>query len=219
MNNSWQDFLKEISQDAKMQAIQKQLAEEAKKYTIAPEPKNMFRVFKETPYDKVRVVVLAQDPYHGEGQANGLAFAIDNDKDTPPSLRNIIKEVEDNYGYALVDRSLMGWARQGVFLLNTCLSVRLHQPLSHQKIGWEWFTDRVIEHLSNREQPMVFMLWGAEARKKKDIIKSHHLILEAPHPSPLSAHKGFFGCKHFLLADKWLKVCYNGEEPIRWTAL
>ncbi len=167
---------------------------------------DIFNAFKFCPYEDVKVVILGQDPYHGEGQAHGLAFSVKKGVEIPPSLKNIYKELESDIGFEPPAHGcLESWAKQGVFLLNTSLTVRKGQPLSHHGKGWETFTDHVISLLSQREKPMVFLLWGGNARSKKPLIdRSRHLVLEAPHPSPLSAYAGFFGCKHFSKANDFL---------------
>lgn len=163
----------------------------------------------------MKVVILGQDPYHGFGQANGLAFSVKDGVKPPPSVRNILKEVEDDVGETIiVGGNLEPWAKQGVFLLNTCLTVREGEPLSHNGIGWEIFTDSIISAIDRKAEPVVFMLWGNNARKKKDFLKNpKHLILESAHPSPLSA-KNFFGRKHFSKANDYLRK--NGEKEIVW---
>lgn len=193
------------------------LAAEYRTRDIFPPMNDIFNAFKFCPYEDVKVVILGQDPYHGEGQAHGLAFSVKKGVEAPPSLKNIFKELSDDVGIATPTHGcLEGWARQGVFLLNTALTVRKGQPLSHRGKGWETFTDHVIALLSEREKPMVFLLWGSNARSKKPLIdRSKHLVLEAPHPSPLSAFAGFFGCKHFSKANAFLTE--RGEKPVDWS--
>lgn len=195
---------------------------------IYPKPKDMFRAFDMCPFDKVKVVILGQDPYHGPGQANGLCFAVNPDVEAPPSLKNIFKEIESDLGstkqsgeesYKVqrkesgeFDGDLTRWARQGVLLLNATLTVRGNQPGSHQKKGWEEFTDATIKALSDQREHIVFMLWGNYARNKgAHIDRSKHLVLECAHPSPFSVHNGFFGCKHFSKANKYLRDYGLGE--------
>ncbi|MBU6388317.1 uracil-DNA glycosylase [Patescibacteria group bacterium] len=191
-----------------------------KEYTkgkVYPHPKNIFRAFDLCPFEKVKVVILGQDPYHGTGQANGLAFAVDADTRVPPSLQNIFKEIESDLGKPLVhtDGDLSRWATQGVLLLNATLTVRAHTAGSHQEKGWEQFTDAVIRALSEERANLVFMLWGNYAKAKgAHIDRTKHLVLEAPHPSPFSAASGFFGCKHFSKANEYL-ISHN-ETPIDW---
>lgn len=203
---------------AKLTTFVKKEYQEGKVY---PAPKNIFRAFDLCPFEKVKVVILGQDPYHGEHQANGLAFAVDEKTLVPPSLQNIYKEITSDFGKSLVhtDGDLSRWARQGVLLLNATLTVRAHQAGSHQNHGWEQFTDAVIRALSEGREHLVFMLWGNYAKTKGKsesvhIERSKHLVLEASHPSPFSATSGFFGCKHFSKANDYLTS--NGETPIDW---
>ncbi len=193
------------------------LASEYRARDIFPPMNDIFNAFRFCPYEKVKVVILGQDPYHGEGQAHGLAFSVKKGVEPPPSLKNIFKELTDDVGIAPPSHGcLESWAKQGVFLLNTALTVRKGQPLSHRGKGWETFTDHVISILSKRDKPMVFLLWGSNARSKKPLIdRAKHLVLEAPHPSPLSAFAGFFGCKHFSKANAFLRE--KGETPVDWS--
>lgn len=184
---------------------------------VYPHPKNIFRAFDLCLFEKVKVVILGQDPYHGDRQANGLAFAVGADTKVPPSLQNIFKEIESDFGKPLVhtDGDLSRWAEQGVLLLNATLTVRAHLAGSHQERGWELFTDAAIKALSEEREHLVFMLWGNYAKAKgAHIDRSTHLVLEAPHPSPFSAASGFFGCKHFGKANEYL--IGQGESPIEW---
>ncbi|OGG39941.1 uracil-DNA glycosylase [Candidatus Kaiserbacteria bacterium GWA2_50_9] len=190
---------------------------EYKDGAVYPHPKNIFRAFDLCPFEKVKVVILGQDPYHGERQANGLAFAVDEETRVPPSLQNIFKEIESDLHALLVHTSgdLGRWAKQGVLLLNATLTVRAHSAGSHQEKGWEQFTDAVIRALSEKRTNLVFMLWGNYAKVKgAHIDRNKHLVLEAPHPSPFSAASGFFGCKHFSRANEYL-ISHN-ETPIDW---
>jgi uracil-DNA glycosylase len=181
--------------------------------TVFPEDKNIFKAFKTVPYEKVKVVILGQDPYHKKDQAHGLSFSVPNGVKRPPSLMNIYKEL--NAVELRPEGSLDDWAEQGVFLLNTVLTVREGEAASHQNRGWELFTDAVLRSLNKSELPVVFMLWGAQARKKASFLDNDkHLVLEAPHPSPLSAYRGFLGCGHFEIANKHLRD--NGLKPIKW---
>lgn len=184
---------------------------------VYPAPKNIFRAFDLCPFDKVKVVILGQDPYHGPGQANGLCFAVNEGVSLPPSLQNIFKEIENDLGRPLEHRSgdLSRWAEQGVLLLNATLTVRARTAGSHQNKGWEAFTDAVIHTLSKNRENLVFMLWGNYAKAKgAHIDRSKHLVLEAPHPSPFSAASGFFDCKHFSKANAYLKA--HNEKEIDW---
>jgi uracil-DNA glycosylase len=185
--------------------------------TVYPHPKNIFRAFDLCPFEEVKVVILGQDPYHGERQANGLAFAVGGDTRVPPSLQNIFKEIESDLGKPLVhtDGDLSRWATQGVLLLNATLTVRAHRAGSHQERGWELFTDAVIKALSEEREHLVFMLWGNYAKAKgAHIDRRKHLVLEASHPSPFSAASGFFGSRHFSKANDYLAK--NNEKPIDW---
>ena len=188
---------------------------------IFPPGKHIFRAFEKTPFDAVKVVILGQDPYHGPGQANGLAFSVSREVPLPPSLKNIFKEIHDDLGLPASDfrhGCLDAWADQGVLLLNSVLTVEQNRAGSHQKKGWEIFTNRVIDLLGESERKIVFLLWGSDAQKKGDLVdKRKNLVLAAPHPSPLSAHRGFFGCKHFSKCNNFLKS--EGEEPISWLLL
>ena len=176
----------------------------------------IFNAFHQTRYHDVKVVILGQDPYHNEGQAHGLSFSVPRGVSLPPSLRNIYRELEDDLGASPgVDGDLHHWAKQGVLLLNTVLTVEAHQPHSHRKKGWEDFTDAVIQKLVERESPIAFVLWGKPAQKKKDLILiPPHCIIESAHPSPLSARRGFFGSRPFSKINDWLKE--QSQSPIQW---
>ncbi|KAB8029243.1 uracil-DNA glycosylase [Fluviispira multicolorata] len=186
-------------------------------HTFFPEKNKIFRAFKLVDYENVRVVIIGQDPYHGFGQANGLSFAVEQGTPAPPSLNNIFKEIESDLGKGKPKNThLENWAKQGILLLNTVLTVRANTAFSHREKGWEKFTDCVIENLNNKTTPVIFMLWGAAAQSKASMIKNPlHKILKAPHPSPLSAHRGFLGCKHFSKANEILKNLNDTE--IDWT--
>jgi len=191
--------------------------EEYKGEAVYPPPKYIFRAFDLCPFEKVKVVILGQDPYHGKGQANGLCFAVSDGVALPPSLQNIFKEIESDLGAPLGHRSgdLSRWAEQGVLLLNATLTVRARMAGSHQGRGWEHFTDAAIKALSNERAHLVFILWGNYAKAKgAQIDRSKHLVLESAHPSPFSAASGFFGCKHFSKANEYLEA--HGETPIDW---
>ena len=183
---------------------------------IYPAPDDIFNAFKLTPFHKVKAVILGQDPYHGEGQAHGLCFSVKPDVEIPPSLVNIYQELHDDCGCYIPDNGyLTKWAEQGVLLLNTVLTVRAHQANSHRGIGWEEFTDAAIRRLNEEDRPIVFILWGRPAQMKKSMLTNpNHLILEAPHPSPLSAYRGFFGSKPFSKTNEFLVA--HGVEPIDW---
>lgn len=185
--------------------------------TIYPPGRYIFRAFDACPLERLRVVILGQDPYHEPGQAEGLAFSVPEGVPMPPSLRNILREVNDDTGTPSIIQGghLMPWAEQGILLLNATLTVAAHRAGSHQGKGWESFTDAVIEKVAKEKQGLVFLLWGSYARQKRSLIDPNkHLILEAPHPSPLSAHRGFFGCKHFSKTNQYLQRI--GQTPIRW---
>lgn len=192
------------------------IRDEYARTTVYPPASKIFAAFDECPFSKVKVVIIGQDPYHGVGQANGLAFSVNPEVDLPPSLVNIYKEIENEYGVpAPQSGDLTRWARQGVLLINSTLTVRAHSPLSHSQTGWEKVTDAAIYALASKRENIVFLLWGAHARRKAALIdRSKHLILEAPHPSPLSAYRGFFGCGHFIKANEYLKE--HGLSEINW---
>lgn len=184
--------------------------------TVYPRPENIFRAFDLCPFDKVKVVLLGQDPYHGPSQAHGLSFSVQQGIKNPPSLQNIFKEIKSDLGIELSGQGdLSHWAEQGVLLLNATLTVIASQAGSHQKKGWEEFTDAVIKTLSDKKESLIFLLWGAYAQSKAELIDTNrHLILRAPHPSPLSAHRGFLGCKHFSQTNNYLEKI--GREKIDW---
>lgn len=183
---------------------------------IYPAASNWFNALNTTPFDKVKVVLLGQDPYHGPGQAHGLCFSVLPGVPAPPSLQNMFKELRDDLGIAIPDHGyLQHWARQGVLLLNSVLTVEQARAGSHQGRGWEIFTDACIAQLNERRDGLVFLLWGSYAQKKGQLIdRNRHLVLQAPHPSPLSSHRGFFGCKHFSKTNEYL--VRHGKEPIDW---
>lgn len=187
--------------------------------TVYPSNDNIFRALELTPIEDVKVVILGQDPYHGAGQAHGLSFSVQKGVKIPPSLRNIYKELHDDIGMDIPTHGFLeGWAKQGVLLLNTCLTVEAGQAASHQGKGWEEFTDQVIEQVNALDTPVVFMLWGSHAQKKSSMIDDNkHLVLTAPHPSPLSAHRGFLGCGHFSKANDFLMK--SGRGIIEWSVL
>ena len=198
----------------------KQLAKfvnwEYQQHTVYPPKDEIFSAFRLTPLSKVKVVILGQDPYHEPNQAHGLCFSVRPGTEIPPSLVNIYKELEDDLGCYIPNNGyLVKWAEQGVLLLNTLLTVRAHAAFSHKGAGWERFTDAVIEALNRENRPIVFLLWGSPAQRKAEMLNNpNHLILKAPHPSPLSAYRGFFGCKHFSKANRFLQE--HGETPIDW---
>lgn len=216
MHESWKRLLQEECAAAYFKELSSFVRTEYQANTVFPHPKNIFAAFDATPFDAVRVVILGQDPYHGRGQAHGLAFSVQQGIQTPPSLQNMLKELVADVGHTqIVGGDLTPWATQGVLLLNSVLTVREGTPGSHAGKGWEQFTDAAIHAVSQNRENVVFLLWGAYAQKKKVLIDTKkHLVLEAPHPSPLSAHRGFFGCKHFSQTNAYL--VQHGFAPIRW---
>lgn len=187
-----------------------------KELAVYPPPAKIFRALELCPFEQVKVVILGQDPYHGKGQANGLCFAVGDGVALPPSLQNIYKEIEEDIGIKMLSRgSLENWAKQGILLLNATLTVQAAQAGSHQKKGWEQFTDAIIEKLASEKENLVFILWGKYAQEKGLVIdEEKHLVLRAPHPSPFSAYGGFFGCKHFSKTNDYLRE--HGKEEINW---
>ena len=215
-NNSWDILLKDEFQKPYYLNLRKFLVQEYKTQTIYPNMNNIFKALKYTDYKDVKVVILGQDPYHQPNQAHGLSFSVLKGVKAPPSLQNMYKEIHAEYGYPIPDHGeLTYWAQQGVLLMNTVLTVRESQPNSHKGMGWEIFTDNVISLLNLRPEPMVFLLWGANARAKKKLITNpNHLVLESAHPSPLSAYNGFFGNGHFKKANDFLQKAY--KKQIDW---
>lgn len=218
---TWNEILQnEIKQDYYVNGIAPFLREEYSKYTCYPNKDNIFKAFYSMPSpEDVKVVILGQDPYHEPGQANGLAFSVQRDCVNPPSLVNIIDEVYHEFNvkgvYNLSHGDLTCWANQGVLLLNTTLTVRRGQANSHSNCGWNIFTDHIIQYLNDLNKPMVFMLWGKYAQRKRYLVNNNHiLVLTTSHPSPFSANKGFLGCNHFIKCNEYLKA--NGIQPIDW---
>ena len=217
IEESWKEVLKdEFLSPYFLEIKEKLVCLKNSGVTIYPPGNLIFNAFNLTPFDKVKVVILGQDPYHEVNQAMGLSFSVPKDVRIPPSLINIFKEINSDLGINEPNcGDLTFWAKQGVLLLNTSLTVIENKPNSHSKIGWQILTDKIIELLGNSDRPIVFILWGNNARMKKDLIKSKNaLILESPHPSPFSANRGFFGCNHFIKTNDYLKD--NGLEPIDW---
>lgn len=214
--NDWDEVLAGEFEKPYYLELRKFLIQEYRRRTIYPDMYHIFEALKRTPYEKVKVVLLGQDPYHGPGQAHGLAFSVPKGVAPPPSLQNIFKELARDLNLPLPSHGcLEGWADQGVLLLNTTLTVRQGQAGSHQGKGWETFTDRVLELINAKATPVVFLLWGRHAQNKEKLITgSHHLVLKTVHPSPLSAHRGFFGCGHFSKANEFLTR--TGQHPINW---
>ena len=214
---SWKEVLKEEFNKPYFRQITDHIKTEKQQgKTIYPSGNNIFRAFDITPFDKVKVVILGQDPYHGPFQAHGLCFSVQNNVPPPPSLINIFKELQDDTGVRVPKNGCLDkWAEKGVLLLNASLTVRASEPMSHAKIGWHQFTDTAISKLSKEKKHLVFMLWGKFAQEKIKLIDStKHLVLVAAHPSPLSAHTGFFGCRHFSKANQYLME--HGIDPIDW---
>lgn len=216
IESSWKEILKEEFKSPYFAALKQFLVQEKIKETVYPPGNQIFSAFNFTPFENVRVVIIGQDPYHGEGQAHGLCFSVPKNIKKPPSLLNIFKEIKNDLGYEIPQHgNLEKWAKQGVLLINATLTVRANQAGSHQKKGWETFTDAVIRKLSNEKEHLVFLLWGNFAIKKKELIdQSKHYILSSVHPSPLSASRGFMGNKHFSKTNQILR---NFEEDeINW---
>ena len=215
IQNSWDEVLSDEFKSEYYLKLREFLKKEYFSRTIYPPMNDIFNALKLTPYEKVKVVILGQDPYHEKGQAEGLCFSVPKGVKTPPSLVNIFKEIKDDLNIDNTSPELSCWAKQGVLLLNTSLTVREGQANSHSGKGWEILTDAIIKKLNDRKQPIVFLLWGANARSKAAFITNkNHLVLSAAHPSPLSSYNGFFGCKHFSKTNEFL--IKNGIEPIDW---
>lgn len=216
IEDSWKEQLKEEFQKEYLYKLKDFLVEEKKHNIVYPPGQFIFSAFNHTPFNTVKVVLLGQDPYHGPGQAHGLCFSVPDGVEKPPSLGNIFKEIQSDLGFPIPKGgNLEKWADQGVLLLNATLTVRAHQAGSHQKKGWEQFTDAAITALSQKRSDIIFLLWGAYAQAKVEIIdQSKHHVLTAPHPSPLSASRGFFGCKHFSKTNEILRAL--GKAEIDW---
>jgi uracil-DNA glycosylase len=220
LEESWKEALKEEWSKKYLQELASFIAEQrGGSVPIYPAKEDVFNAFKQAPFDKVQVVIIGQDPYHGPGQAHGLSFSVPLPVVQPPSLKNIFKELQDDLGIAPPQHGcLTSWAQQGVLMLNAVLTVRAHMPRSHYGKGWEQFTDAVVARLSLREDPVIFVLWGKAAQEKcRHIIEQtrmRHFVLMAPHPSPYSVHAGFFGCKHFSKINELLKK--QGKVPMNW---
>ena len=214
--NDWLEPLKPEFSKPYYKKLYQTVNEEYRTHQIFPPADDIFNAFALTPLHEVKVVILGQDPYHGEGQAHGLCFPVKPDVEIPPSLVNIYKELQDDCGCEIPNNGyLTKWAKQGVLLLNTVLTVRAHQANSHRGIGWEEFTDAAIRVLNEQDRPMVFILWGRPAQMKKSMLTNpNHLIIESPHPSPLSAYRGFFGSRPFSRTNKYLKE--HGLKEIDW---
>ena len=215
INKSWDIILKDELKKDYFKDLNIFIDNEYKNKTIYPPYENIFDALKFTDYDKVKVVILGQDPYHGLGEAHGLSFSVKEGVKIPPSLRNIFKELKSDLGIDRTSTDLTDWAKQGILLLNSIMTVQKDTPLSHKNKGWEIFTDNIIKMLNEREDPVIFILWGNFARSKKNLITSkHHKIIESAHPSPLSASRGFFGSKPFSKTNEYLKQLK--KEKINW---
>ena len=217
LGNDWDALLKEEWEKPYYLSLREFLKAEYRTQKIYPPMGDIYNALRYTTYQDVKVLIVGQDPYHGPGQAHGLCFSVRKGIKQPPSLVNIFKELEEEYGMERPESGeLTGWARQGVLLLNTALTVREGQPNSHRGKGWEILTDRIISLVDQKEEPVVFLLWGSNARAKKALIHNpRHLVLECAHPSPLSAYQGFFGCGHFRRANEFLASC--GRSEIDWS--
>jgi uracil-DNA glycosylase len=217
LESSWKSRLQDEFGQPYMAALRQFLLERKRaEAAVYPPGDLIFNALNSTPFDAVKVVILGQDPYHGPGQAHGLCFSVLDGVASPPSLLNIFREIESDLGLPPPSSgNLQAWADQGVLLLNAVLTVERGRAGAHQGKGWERFTDRVVAELNRGREKLVFLLWGSYAMKKGAVIdRDRHLVLKAPHPSPLSAHRGFFGCRHFSKANEWLDR--QGQEPIRW---
>ena len=214
--NYFKNIIEEESQKEYYKILQDFVESEYRTKTIFPEKDNIYAAFKYTPYDKVKVVILGQDPYHGEGEAHGLSFSVCPGIKIPPSLKNIYKELNSELGCYIPNNGyLTKWAEQGVLLLNSVLTVQKDTPASHRGRGWEIFTDKIITEIDQKKEPVVFMLWGNFAKSKESLLKNpKHLVLQSAHPSPFSARNGFFGNNHFIKANEYL--IENGLSPIDW---
>jgi len=216
IGNTWDEILKEEFEKEYFRNLIKFVEEEYQKKTIFPPQNEIFNAFRYTPYDKVKVVILGQDPYHGERQAQGLSFSVRNEVGRPPSLQNIFKEIESDLEIKISkNNSLIPWAKEGILLLNAVLTVEKDKAASHKDQGWEIFTDAVIQKINEKDTPVVFILWGAYARSKKPLITNPlHYVIESPHPSPFSAYNGFFGSRPFSKTNDFLEK--NNLKPINW---
>lgn len=217
IENDWKEALSEEFKKPYYRKLFETVKHEYETHTVFPPKNDLFNALHRTPLSSVKAVILGQDPYHNVHQAHGLCFSVNKGIDIPPSLHNIYEEMHNDIGFQIPSHGdLTGWADQGVLLLNTVLTVRAHEANSHRGIGWETFTDAIIRLVDEKTSPVVFFLWGAPAGKKEALIHNpNHLVLKAPHPSPLSAYRGFFGCKHFSKANAFLTQ--KGLSPIDWT--
>ncbi|API87986.1 uracil-DNA glycosylase [Marinilactibacillus sp. 15R] len=216
VENDWKPILKKIEETESYKQLREFLVKEYNTETIYPKKENIWQAFEWTPYNEVKAVILGQDPYHGINQAHGLAFSVKPEVKLPPSLKNIYKELQDDLNITPVEHGyLKSWAKQGVLMLNTILTVRAGQAHSHKNVGWELLTDEVIKALNEREKPIVFILWGTPAQKKRAMIdEAKHKVITSVHPSPLAAYRGFFGSKPFSKTNEFLRQ--SNQEPIDW---
>ena len=212
---TWTEILAPIKNTEYFTELWKKVEERYETTKCFPPKNQIFRAIKLTPFDEVKVVIIGQDPYHNDNQANGLCFSVSDKVTAPPSLKNIFKELEDDLGIKKTSNELEMWAKQGVLLLNATLTVRAHEANSHKDLGWEQFTDFIIKEISDKKENVVFVLWGAFAQKKAGLIDaSRHFIIQSAHPSPFSVHKGFFGSRPFSKINQFLEE--KGKEPINW---
>ncbi|MEG0385346.1 MAG: uracil-DNA glycosylase [Solibacillus sp.] len=218
LTNTWRDILAPQSQQPYFQQLQQFLQQQYNEETVYPKKSDILNALQITDYPDVKVIILGQDPYHGVNQAHGLSFSVQNGQKLPPSLKNMLKELQEDIGCSIPQNGdLTAWAKQGVLLLNTVLTVREKEAHAHKGQGWERFTDAIIESVANRDEPAVFLLWGKPAQSKRTLIErfhKNHTILEAPHPSPLSAYRGFFGSKPYSKTNEALIAM--GKQPIEW---
>lgn len=213
----WLEVLKDEFQAPYFKALEEKLEKAYDSGTVYPSKENLFAAFNLTPFENVKVVILGQDPYHGAGQAHGLCFSVQKGIKVPPSLKNIYKEIESDLGFKAPDHGFLeSWAKEGVLLLNAHLTVEESNPMAHKNLGWDQFTDRVIEILNTKKEHLVFMLWGSPAHNKaKNVDPEKHCLLKTVHPSPLSSYRGFFGCQHFSKCNDYLKN--HGKQGVSWT--
>ena len=212
---TWTEILAPIKNTEYFTTLWEKVKEEYQTTKCFPPKDQIFRAIELTPFDKVKVVIIGQDPYHNDNQANGLCFSVSDKVKAPPSLKNIFKELEDDLGIKKTSNELEMWAKQGVLLLNATLTVRAHKANSHKDLGWEQFTDFIIKEISDKKENVVFVLWGAFAQKKAGLIDaSKHFVIQSAHPSPFSVHKGFFGSRPFSKINQFLEE--KGKEPINW---
>jgi len=212
---TWTEILAPIKNTEYFTTLWEKVKEEYQTTKCFPPKDQIFRAIELTPFDKVKVVIIGQDPYHNDNQANGLCFSVSDKVKAPPSLKNIFKELEDDLGIKKTSNELEMWAKQGVLLLNATLTVRAHEANSHKDLGWEQFTDFIIKEISDKKENVVFVLWGAFAQKKAGLMDaSKHFVIQSAHPSPFSVHKGFFGSRPFSKINQFLEE--KGKEPINW---